>query len=321
MRRQIITWSIIGALIVAAFLGTVLVLNATLYSASGFARSYLDALARHDADGALELAGASVVGDASAELLVPDGMGELSDIRLLGDTENEDGSHTIEFAYLAGGTSGTTTFEVQRRGSLLGLFPTWVFATSPLGIIHMTVLHADDFTGNGVDLVTPTQNDPAPYLVFTPGLYTFDHESTFLTADAVDVAVTAPAEAVPAALKVEANERFLRDAQQEVDDYLDECATQEVLLPTNCPFGQPINNRIATTPVWSIASYPQITIEGAEEPNQWLIPPTEGAAHLVVDVRSLFDGSITTFDEDVPFGVSYIVTFLPEDELLLTARF
>lgn len=321
MRREIITWSIIGAVIVGAFFGTVLVLNATLYSATGFVRSYLEALERHDADGALELAGTSVVGDASTELLVPDGMGELSDIRLIADTQNEDGSHTVEFAYLAGGTSGTTSFVVQRSGTLLGLFPTWTFTTSPLGIIHMTVLHADDFTGNGVELVTPSQNDPAPYIVFTPGLYTFDHSSTFLEADAVDVAVTEPAEAVPAALSVEANERFLRDAQQKVDDYLNECAKQEVLLPTNCPFGQPINNRIATTPVWSIASYPQITIEGAEEPNQWLIPPTEGAAHLVVDVRSLFDGSISTFDEDVPFGVSYIVTFLPEDELLLTARF
>jgi hypothetical protein len=27
-----------------------------------------------------------------------------------------------------------------------------------------------------------------------------------------------------------------------------------------------------------------------------------------VEVRSLFDGSLSTFDEDIPFGVSWVMT-------------
>lgn len=320
MRREIITWSIVGAILVGGFFTTVTVLNATLYSASGFVQSYLDALARRDAAGALELAGPSVAGDASTELLVPNGMGELTGIRLLSDIENEDGTHSVQFAYATGEVSGTTTFQVQRRGTLLGLFPTWSFATSPLAVIHMTVLHADDFTANGVALVTPSQNDPAPYLVFTPGLYAFDHESTYLQAKREDVIVTIPGDAVPAALNIEANERFVRDVQTAVNKQLDACTEQEVLLPTGCPFGQPIANRIASTPDWSMTTYPVVTLEGGEQPNTWLMPPTQGAAHLLVDIRSLFDGSITVFDEDVPFSVSYIVEIQPGDTLALTAR-
>ena len=83
MRREYITSSIVAAIIVAVFGGTVLVLNATLYSAGGFVRSYLDSLARHDVDGALELAGTVASGDASDELLVAGAIGELSGIRVV----------------------------------------------------------------------------------------------------------------------------------------------------------------------------------------------------------------------------------------------
>ena len=39
------------------------------------------------------------------------------------------------------------------------------------------------------------------------------------------------------------------------------------------------------------------------------MPTASGTAHLVVDVQSLFDGSVSTFDEDVPFEVDYLITF------------
>jgi hypothetical protein len=49
------------------------------------------------------------------------------------------------------------------------------------------------------------------------------------------------------------------------------------------------------------------------------MPQSQAAAHLVVDVRSLFDGTVTRLDEDVPFTVQYEITFLPDGELLITA--
>jgi hypothetical protein len=42
-------------------------------------------------------------------------------------------------------------------------------------------------------------------------------------------------------------------------------------------------------------------------------------AHLVVDVQSLFDGSITTFDQDVPFSVQYEVIVMEDGDPLITA--
>ncbi|CAN5177283.1 hypothetical protein BH11ACT4_BH11ACT4_10080 [soil metagenome] len=320
MRREIITWSVVLVVILAAFGGTVLILNASLYSASGFVRGYLDSLARHDAEGALELAGEAVSGDASAALLTPRAMGSLSDIKLVGESVDAQGVHTVVYSYLAGGVAGESTFTVVHKGTLLGLFPTWAFETSPLAVIQLTVQHASAFTANGVALESPAPNQSVPYLVFAPGRYDIAHQSTWLQAKTVAVPVTAPATAVRAQLDIEANAAFGKQVQKEVNAYLDDCATQTVLLPTGCPFGESIGNRIVSTPAWRMSSYPPVVILPGAQAGEWLMPPTDAAAHLVVDVKSLFDGSVSTFDEDVPFSVSYRITFLPGGELNIAGQ-
>ena len=321
MRREIITWSVAGVLVVAAFAGTIAILNASLYSAGGFVRSYLEALERKDAVGALELAGQSVAGDASTELLTRDAMGELSDIRLISDESDESGLHHVVYAWEAGGVEGKSAFDVHRTGTLLGLFPTWSFESSPLAVIQLSVLHDSRFIANGVDLVTPAQNRPSPYLAFAPGSYVFEHESTFLEAKRTVVTATAPASVVPGVLDIQANEKFVTTTQTAINKALDECTTQTVLLPTGCPFGQPISNRIVSEPKWSIIEYPVATIDPGAQDSQWVVPQTAGVAHLVVDVKSLFDGEVTTLDEDVPFTVGYTITILSDEQIAVVAKF
>lgn len=317
MRREIILWPIVLAVILAAFGGTVLILNSSLYSASGFVRGYLDSLSRHDAEGALELVGTSSAGDASDELLVREAMGELSDIRLVSDAVDAQGVHTVRYSYLAGGVAGTSSFSVVRKGTLLGLFDNWGFQTSPLGVIQLNVQHDASFTVNGRAAQTPAPNQPVPYLVFVPGTYQLDHDSKWLQADEVPVTVTDPATAVRAKLDIQANAAFGKQVQKEVDAFLDTCATQTVLLPTGCPFGEEMSNRIVTTPAWKMSSYPKVVLLPGSQAGQWVMQSADAAARLTVDVKSLFDGSVSTFDEDVPFSVSFDVTFLPDGQLLI----
>ena len=125
-----------------------------------------------------------------------------------------------------------------------------------------------------------------------------------------------PGTAVPAALDIQANQAFVDEVQRQVDEFLTECATQTVLLPTGCPFGETIDNRVISDPVWSMVEYPVMTLEPSGEVATWKVPTTAGVAHIVVDVQSLFDGSISTTDEDVEFFVAYNVTFLPDDLLI-----
>ena len=320
MRREIITWSIVVGALVAAFAGTVLVLNSTLYSASGFVRGYLDSLARHDVDGALELAGTVVTGDASDELLTAAALGELTDLELVSDTAQPEGTHRVVYSFTADGRSGQSTFSVRPEGTLLGLFPTWGFESSPLGVLQVSPLHGTGFTVNGVEVTADAQDQPSPYLVFAPGSYELGSDSLYLKASPVTITASQPGAAVIGVVELHPTTEFLEQVQKEVDEYLDDCATQRVLLPTGCPFGEEISNRIVGTPEWSISAYPPVALQPGTEPGSWVMPATAGAARLVVDVRSLFDGLVTPFDQDVPFTSSYVVTFLGDNRLLIKVQ-
>lgn len=346
MRRELVTWSIVLGLIIAAFVTTVIVLNSTLYGSSGFVRSYLGALARHDMASALTIAdihlpeehgaasddgsGATPIDTTGAgsmllagshDLLRPSSLSSLEDIAVVESKINADGTETVTFTFELDGRSAQSTFTVQRSGSRFGVFADWEFVTVPLTIVRLTVANAQEFTANGTEFVAPSQDTPSSYVVLTPSSFNITHTSTFLKAESIVVSATEPSGTVRARLDVVANEAMIAQVQREVDDYLDECATQVVLLPTGCPFGQPMANRIVTTPEWSIAEYPPVSLSPGSEPASWLMPATDAAAHLRVDVRSIFDGSISTFDKDVSFSASYLVTFLPEDKLLITAQY
>ncbi|WP_010204485.1 hypothetical protein [Salinibacterium sp. PAMC 21357] len=346
MRRELVTWSIVLGLIIAAFATTVVVLNSTIYSATGFTRSYLGALARHDLDSALKIADIHVPAESGAssddgagatpidttgagsmllagshDLLRPSALSTIEDIAVVDRVKNADGSETVTFDFELDGRSAQSAFTVTRAGTNFGVFADWDFVTAPLSIVRLTVLNSPEFTANGSDFVTPVQNTPAPYVVLTPSSFDIAHSSTFLEAEPIVVSATEPGATVRARLDIVPNKHMTAQVQREIGVSLDECATQVVLLPTGCPFGQPMANRIVTTPEWSIAAYPPVALQPGSEPSTWLMPPTDAAAHLLVDVRSIFDGSVSTFDEDVAFSASYLVKILPNDKLLITEQY
>ena len=327
MRRTVITWSAVFALLIAGFAASVVALNADLYSAHGFVKGYLSALERQDSASALEVPGVQTSNSAAPDLLTDAAMGELSDVRVVRDTANADSTHTVVVEYSLSAPEGaetastsTSEFVVARDGTRLGLFPTWRFVTSPLNTVSVTVLHDTTFDVNGYSVTsTADAGTPATYLVFAPGRYDLDHESAYLTAETVPLAVSAIGEIADATVDVQANEEFVAEVQKHVSAYLEECTTQEVLMPTGCPFGKALANRVESAPAWSMATEPAVTIVPGVEPGTWAVPKTPAAAHLVVDVRSLFDGTLSTFDEDVPFEVQYALTFEADDRLLITA--
>jgi hypothetical protein len=314
-------WLVLASLLVAAFAGTVVTLNLTLYSASGFVGSYLNALARHDAAGALALPGVDVPPGAQRQLLSPRALGDLEEIELVSDVDRGGGRHTVTYSYLAGDDRGSTTFEVRHTGPRLGLFSGWTFETSPIAPLTITPLHEPEFTVNELDVVSAAgAGVPTAYSVLSPGAYVLGHSSRYFTAPELTTVVDGT-DAVAAEVDIQANAAFVKAVQKQLDDYLDDCVTQKVLLPTGCPMGKQIADRIQDEPTWSMVAYPVVTIVPAEEPGTWAVPSTPGSAHLTVTVKSIFDGTISTFDQDVPFTVRYLITFPPDGTLLITAQY
>ncbi|MHA6693650.1 hypothetical protein [Homoserinimonas sp. A520] len=319
--RWAIRWGVVFGVLILAFAGTVITLNSTLYSAAGFVSSYLDALSRHDLEGALAMPGVEHPPDALPDLLVPDAMGPLRSYSLVSD-EGVGNEHTLVFEIrFTERITEEVEFWVEHTGARMGVFSGWTFTRSPVGVLEATPRHAADFEVNGVPVTSVDgANQPSRFQVMTPGIYTLSHQSKFLEAEPATFLAGSSARVTTADLDIRASKAFVDQVNTELAAYLDDCATQQVLLPTDCPFGRSIRDRIEGLPAWSIVLYPQVTIAPSPDPGVWVVPPTPAVAHLTVEVRSLFDGSLSTLDEDVPFDVEYAITFPGDGSLLITPR-
>ncbi len=316
MRRAVVAWIVVFAIAVSAGAGAVLALNATVFGAAGFVRVYLEAVARGDATGALDMPGVTADPRMRTDFLADDALAGITGLREVSVTAGDGGTEVVTFAWTSGDTESTSSFAVERTGSRLGLFPEWSFAASPVATLRLTVEHDERFDVNGVAAESGVANVAVDYAVLSPGVYRVDHTSTYLQARAVDAIADAPASVVDATLEVLPADALREQVTAEVHDHLTECATQEVLFPTGCPLGRAIPNRVVSTPEWSIVEYPELTVVPGVEFGTWLVPPADAVAHLTVDVQSLFDGSISTLDEDIPFTASYLVTIEADDSTL-----
>ncbi len=323
MRRALLSW--IVALLIAALAGagSVVALNATVFGPGGFVAVYLDALARGDVSDALALPGVDAGG--GREQLLQDGTAAgLRDIHQLSDIElsgRDGGVHVITVAWTAPQGSGTTAFEVKRVGTRLGLFPEWGFAISPLATVALAVHSDARFTVNGVQEVSTTRSDAAvDYPVLVPGGYTFGHRSHYLTAGTTSVLARTVGQRLTAVVQPRADAAFVAAVSAQLHSQLIACTTQTVLFPTGCSFGQTIDNRVSGVPKWSIARFPNISIVPGTAFGSWTVPAAAGTAHLTVGVTSLLDGTLTAFDQDVPFQLRATVTLGAGDAITVTQQ-
>lgn len=319
-RRTVIALIVVAALLLGAVGATIGALNRDVYSAAGFVRTYLGHLAARDAAAALAVPGVAVSAkqlaadelpaDASDALLRRAALGTLTDIELVSDTDRGNGRHEVRYSYNAGGVFGESTFDVESAGTRFPLIPAWRFHTSPLSVVNLTVEHSTSFRANGFAVDTrqvapegekPAFNNVVNLQVFTPGRYTFDHESDLLTASPDKLLVEKPAAVDEATVTTAPTDAFIEAVQKAVDDQLDACAEQTVLLPTGCPFGTTIDDRVQGEAAWSLTEYPEIEIEAGED--AWSIPSTPGTAQIEVTVQSLFDGSVKQLNDDVDFDM------------------
>lgn len=309
---------IAAVVLISAFIGSVILLNATVYSPVGYVQAYVDALVRKDPGAALGLAGPLPSSSAIDDLLTEDVMADL-EILQVAELESAGPRHLVEVRYRAEGREGRTEFELEDTGRVLGLFTQWSFARTPLVQLDLRVLHAQDFTANGARRVAPVAGMSATYLAFTPGAIAFAHESPLLSAAERTIVFGAPSRPLSVTIDAVANDAFVELVRTQSTAYLDACATQQVLYPVGCPFGQDIADRLAAAPQWSIVDYPAVSIVPTSTLGEWMVPVTEGVAVIDVKVRSIYDGAVTPFSSAVTYRVGYVVT-LVGDEIIVTPR-
>lgn len=314
MRRAVVAWLVIVVFTLTAATGAVVALNATAFGAAGFVRVYLEALQRGDTAGALAMPGVTVDATLRADFLVDDALAAPTVLRDISVASGRDRTELVTVAWTRGDTHAVSVFTVERTGTRLGLFPDWGFAVSPVATLRLTIAHDPRFDVNGIAATaTDTAED---FAVLVPGTYRVDHHSRYLEAEEVDLVVDRPGSVVVGGLDVQPADGFLDAITAEVRADLDACVTQDVLFPTGCPMGRAVVDRVVSTPEWSIVDYPELTVEPGLERGIWVVADAEFVAHLTVDVRAIFDGSVSTLDEDIPVTASYLVRIGADDQTL-----
>ncbi|WP_324113138.1 hypothetical protein [Microbacterium sp.] len=322
VRDLTVIGGLIAVVVAATIAGGILVYR-TLYGPAAFVTHYLQLLASGHAVEALavpgvavdrsRLAAAGLPEDASDALLRREALASLTDIRVV--SQRTVGDETdVTVSYRAGSYAGRTTFAVARDG-WIGVAPAWRFARSPLAVIDLTVHGSATFEVNGFTLdkrqaspagVKADLAEPVHLLVFSPGLYSVRVDTNAMTSrpkallsDTLFQRTALDVQAVPTA-------EFLSVVQTRVDEFLDACAKQPVLQPTACPFGTQVDDRLTAAPSWSIVTQPVVTL--IPDGEGWDIRPAHATAHLTVPTQSIFDGSLHTVSENVPFGITGTVT-------------
>ena len=325
--RIIIAVASVTFLVVTTLVGVGI--NHALFSASGFVTQYLSALSRHDAASALSMPGVgdALPADADTSLLRGSAMGELTEIRITKVTGNAERT-VVTASYLVGGEQASGTFVLRRLGSTFGFFESWGFAELPVARAKVTVWHDAAFTvgdSGQIDLrSTPSGKDATAwegtgtFLLFAPGNYVLTHRSEWLTADKQPLTIVSPGDTAEVVVDVQANTKFNDRVQKEVNDYLDECVKQHVLQPTGCPFGYETGNRMVGEPSWEIVTYPPITVVPLD--GAWHVVEATGAVKVTGEVQSLYDGSISPLNEDVPVVLNILITITADGQLAIELR-
>ncbi len=327
-------WTGLAVLLLAAFLAALGALNQTIYGASNFVGRYLQAIADDDIASASTTPGVALDAGELAAFGLPESVSTAmlragvieagpEDVRIVSDVANEDGSHSVTASYRLDITIHETTFDVRPIAPLYGVLNRWEFAASPLAVIDVTAANNALFTVGSLTLDTRATKSGdelaafthvAPYLAIAPAVYEFGYTSTLL-------------EAVPTAMPVEPSARaavtvestptdtFVERVQMKVDGYLQACAAQPVLQPAGCPFGIEIDDRVVSDPVWTISNSPVVTLMSGE--TAFEMPPTEGVAHISVDLQSLFDGELYTLEEDRPFLLALTASIRPDGSIAI----
>ena len=320
--------ALVGVLLFAALGAGGTTLYREFYSPSAFVSRYLDLLSTGRAADALRVPGvaidratlstAGIDTAASEAMLRHAALAPLTDVHVDSEKPADDAT-AVTVSYKAGGHAGHTTFLIEQEG-WLGVAPNWRFQTSPLAVVELTVRGSDRFAVNGFEVdrrqissagAEAAPLDPLTLLVFTPGIYAVSVDTPISESTGSGVLADTPLAITPLDVQTTPTDEFVDVVQQRVEEYLADCATQEVLQPTACPFGLQVRNRITSPPTWSIAAQPTVTV-AADDTGHWMIPTVDAVAHLEVEIQSLFDGSIQQVSEDVPFQVNGTIVILPD---------
>src|SRR5690606_4553951 len=202
--------------------------------------NYLNSVAKGKASEALSYPGIEV-SETDSKYITDASLASIEDITIVSDTANDQGIHSITASYTLIDLDGNsyqheTTFKVEPGDKIYGIFDGWAFAENPVATVEVLVSNDWRFNLNQqqIAVVGGVPNQAQQVTVLVPNLYQVEHLSNYFSSTRENIAVDSTGRTFSAELSLEPTQEFVDLISNELNSYLDGCATQTVLQPTGC---------------------------------------------------------------------------------------
>lgn len=146
--------------------------------------------------------------------------------------------------------------------------------------------------------------------MFVPSRVTASLADPFVRAESITVRVDGDA---PQAITLEARptDALERAVLAELEIFMTQCTAQQVLLPTGCPFGRTVADRVVGRPQWQLDSDLALTIVAGDIAGRWNVIGT-AEVRLTATVQRLRDGGVSELDDVVTSTITGEVVLQPD---------
>ncbi|AJT43096.1 hypothetical protein UM93_11975 [Psychromicrobium lacuslunae] len=287
---------------IAAAIITIQLVNANMYGPQQAVRDYLQALQDGDGERALGLLRANLA-QASPALLDGDALKKsvegLTDVHVANPTMLAGGRVKVSVNYQLGGEPHSTDFTLEPAGVQWMFFNKWQFVPTSLPTLEVSVVNKNQAQINGVDVTMP--NGKNTFAVLFPGSYQAGYQDKFFTAKpATETVDSAQSNPTPIALLTEPSPELLSQVNGSLKSYLDQCASQQVLLPSGCPLSHHSVQAVSGPIDWSITEYPKASISAYN--GGWVIAPLMVKARIQYKEQDLGTGAYSNINQEQPYG-------------------
>lgn len=297
--------------IVALWLVSVLTLNLTINSPSGYVSSYLSALESGNYGLAARQAGLTEVPRVTPL------KGELTDSRIISQAVLDNGDIVVEATFTLGGAEESTFFVLRASEPILFFFTSYQFAEPPIARLELSVMGDNRIVINSTELSIARLGVPPSISVLVPGVYDGSLDTEWLRSQVTRVLAVGQGSTNPLRVVLEPTPQLVDQTREAIEDFLDDCADQGVLQPVSCPFGITVTDRVVGTPEWTILDYPDVSLRLGADRVTWAVVASRGTAQVEVQVQSLFDGKIDATDDTIAFTMLGVVRGTTADEPVL----
>jgi hypothetical protein len=282
---------ILGVTGLLFFAVVISILNATVYTPEAAVIRYLSALEdgrQADVESIVWGSDGSMIYD----IRLPTDAADLPRDPEIIDTYQTAGLVVVTARVVLDGRAVESQLTVEREVSWSPL-ATWRFVEPPIATVQIESTLDSRASVNG------NRANEEGY-AYVPSIATVSSPSVWFEAEPQKLLVDSLSDEYSVAIDLTPSPRLIDDMGAAVRDYLDACAAQKTLVPKKCPFAGFTSEAIAAGPVWSISTYPTLSI--AVKDGQWFVSG-KGSAELSVSLIDFATEKTEKYSEVIPYTI------------------